>query len=103
MCFFSPAVSGEGTSWETAWLTVPERGGGMRSQKGFFKRKLARRMLRGWRRMEKGGIAAALAPAAAAALDTVTSQTFSPDSSFFEQILGEENTVHQKVVREILS
>lgn len=89
-------------SWETFWLTVQ---GGCIPRRIFFffpKRELACRMLWGWRRMEKGGIAVALAPAAAATLDTVTSQTFHPNLSFFEQILGEENTLNQKQFREIL-
>lgn len=48
---------------------------------GVFQRKSAPGMLQGWRRRsrEKRGIATALAPAAAAALDTVPSPKFSPN------------------------
>lgn len=44
---------------------------------GVFQRKSAPGILQG--RREKGGITTALAPAAAAALDTVTSLKFSPN------------------------
>lgn len=73
--------------------------GGTCSQEGFSRGKLAPRMLQGWRRRrrrEKGGIASVLAPAATAALDTVTRQKPQTKLEVFKQVLN------KKPLKEIL-